>query len=69
MALYETQILQLSENQAEAALLAYRSDAGDFSDVMRAHVNNLDTRLKHIGLQIERAQSYAVLANLGGLAR
>ncbi len=69
MALYEAQILQLSENQAEAALLAYQSDAGDFSDVMRAHVNNLDTRLEHIGLQIERAQSYAVLANLGGLAR
>jgi outer membrane protein TolC len=69
IALYEAQILQLSKNQAEAALLAYQSDAGDFSDVMRAQVNNLDTRLEHIGLQIERAQSYAVIANLGGLAR
>ncbi len=69
MVLYETKILQLSENQAEAALLAYQSDAGDFSDVMRAQVDNLDTRLEHIGLQIERAQSYAVIANLGGLAR
>ena len=68
MVLYETKILQLSESQAEAALLAYQSDAGDFSDAMRAHVSNLDTRLEHIGLQIERAQSYAVLANLGGLS-
>ena len=69
MVLYETKILQLSENQAEAALLAYQSNAGDFSDVMRAHVSNLDARLEHFGLQIERAQSYAVLANLGGLSR
>ncbi len=69
MVLYETKILQLSENQAEAALLAYQSNAGDFSDAMRAHVNNLDVRLEHIGLRIERAQSYAVLANLGGLSR
>ena len=69
IALYEAQILQLSKNQAEAALLAYQSDAGDFSDVMRAQVNNLDTRLEHIGIQIERAQSYAVIANLGGLSR
>lgn len=67
--LYESQILALSEEHARAALLAYQSDAGDFADVMRGHIDDLNTRLDHIRLQVERAQSYAVLANLGGLPR
>jgi hypothetical protein len=50
-------------------LLAYQSDAGDFSDVMRGRLDELNTRLEHIRLQVERAKSYAVLANLGGLER
>ena len=67
LALYDTQILEQSKGQAQAALLAYQSDAGDFADVMRAWIDDLDTRLDHIRLQVQRAQSYAVLANLGGL--
>ena len=67
--LYEQQILALSKSQAEAALLAYQSDSGDFSDVLEAYIVDLDTRLQHIRLRVERAQAYAVLANLGGLAR
>jgi len=67
--LYESQILALSEDHARAALLAYQSDAGDFADVMRGHIDDLNTRLDHVRLQVERAQSYAVLANLGGLPR
>ncbi len=65
--LYESRILEQSQGQAEAALLAYQSDAGDFSDVMRGYIDDLNTRLEHIRLQVERAQSYATLANLGGL--
>jgi len=67
LALYETQILEQSTGQAEAALLAYQSDTGDFADVMRGYIDDLNTRLEHIRLQVERAQSYATLANLGGL--
>ena len=67
LALYETQILEQSKGRAQAALLAYQSDAGDFSDVMRAWIDDLNIRIEHIRLQVERAQSYAVLANLGGL--
>jgi outer membrane protein TolC len=67
LALYETQILDQSKGRAQAALLAYQSDAGDFSDVMRAWIDDLNIRTEHIRLQVERAQSYAVLANLGGL--
>ncbi len=69
LSLYETRILQQSDGQAQAALLAYQSDAGDFSDVMRGYIDHLNTRLEHIRLQVERAQSYAALANLGGLPR
>jgi len=67
--LYERQILAQAEDRARAALAAYQSDAGDFDDVMRGHIDDLNTRLEHIRLQVERAQSYAVLANLGGFPR
>ena len=69
IALYESLILGLSENQAQAALLAYQSEVGDFADVMRGYVDDLNTRLDHVRLQIERGQSFTVLANLGGLTR
>lgn len=67
--LYERLILTQAEDQANASLLAYQSDAGDFADVMRGFIDNLNTRLDHGRLQIDRAQSYAVLVNLGGLPR
>ena len=67
LALYESQILGQSTNHAEAALLAYQSDKADFADVMRAYVDDLDTNIEFIKLQVERAQTYAAVANLGGL--
>lgn len=69
IALYEERILSQVEGRAAAALLAYQSDAGDFSDVMRGYIDGLDTRLELVRLEVERARSYAVLANLGGLHR
>ena len=65
--LYEQQILVQTEQQAEAAMLAYQSEAGDFADVMRGSINVLNVRLDRMRLKIERSQSYAVLANLGGV--
>lgn len=67
--LYEQQILSQASDHAQAALVAYQSDASDFADVMRGYINDLNTRVDHIRLQVERAQSYAVLANLGGFPR
>ena len=67
LGLYETQILDQSKRQAQAALLAYQSDTGNFSDVMRGFIDDLNTRIEHVRLQVQRAQSYAALANLGGL--
>lgn len=67
LALYDSRILNQARSNAEASMLSYRSDSGDFADVMRAYIDDLNTRIDHIRLQVERAQSYAVLANLGGL--
>ena len=67
--LYQRMILGVSADNARAALAAYKSDAGDFAEVMRAYVDDLDTRLDYIRLRVERAQSYALLANLGGISR
>jgi outer membrane protein TolC len=67
LALFETQILGFSAGQAEAALIAYQADTGDFADVMRSSIDDLNTRLDHVRLQVERGRSYAALANLGGL--
>jgi hypothetical protein len=64
--LYDSRILGQARDHAEASLLAYQSDRGDFADVMRGYVNDLNARTDHIRLQVKRAQSYAVLANLGG---
>ena len=69
LTLYETRILEQSDGQAQAALLAYQSDAGDFSDVMHGYIDNLNTRLDYTRLQVDRAQSYAMLANLGGISQ
>ena len=66
LALYDSRILEQSTAQARAALLAYQSDTGDFADVMRSYIDELNTRLDHIRLQVDRAQSHAALASLGG---
>jgi len=69
LSLYDSRILDQASDNAEASLLAYQSDRGDFAEVMRAYVDDLNTRIDHIRLQGESAQSYAVLANLGGIPR
>ena len=67
--LYERLILIQATEQSGAALSAYQSDAGDFADVMRGAIDVLNARVDHVRLRVERAQSYAVLANLGGLTQ
>ena len=65
--LYEKQILQQAGDNAQASLVAYQSDAADFADVMRGYIDDLNTRVDYTRLLVERAKSYAVLANLGGI--
>ncbi|MEQ8486756.1 MAG: TolC family protein [Pseudomonadales bacterium] len=66
--LYQQAILQQSEEHAQAALSAYRSEAGDFADVMRGYIDDLNARLELVRLRVERAKALAALANLGGLS-
>lgn len=67
LALFEERILAQVREHAAAALDAYRSDTADFADVMRAYIDDLDTRTEFLRLSTERAMSYAALAYLGGL--
>ena len=69
IALYEQRILGQAREHAQATLVAYQSDTGDFADVMRGFINDLNTRVELIKLQVERGQSYAMLANLGGFSQ
>lgn len=67
LTLYEQQIISQTQEQAQAALMAYQSETGDFSEVMRGYIANLNAQLDYERLQIEHAQSYAMLAALGGI--
>ncbi len=67
LALYETELIGMSEHQADAALLAYRNDVADFADVIRSYLELVETQLEHHRISTQRAQSFAALANLGGL--
>jgi len=67
--LYEQQILSQARDHARASLVAYQSDTADFADVMRGYIDDLNTRVDYIRLQVEQAQSYAAIANLGGIPR
>ena len=67
LALFEERILLQVRAHALASLDGYQSDTADFADVMRAYVDDLETRTEFIQLSVERASSYAALAYLGGL--
>jgi outer membrane protein TolC len=69
LALYEERILVQARDHAQAALLAYQNDRGNFADVMRGYIDDLNTRIDYVRLNVEREQAYAVLANLGGIPR
>lgn len=69
LALYDEQILAQTDTNAEVALHAYQNDRGDFADVMRARIDDLNARIDRVRLQVEQAKSFAMLSNLGGLSR
>jgi outer membrane protein TolC len=67
--LYEERILVQARDHAQAALLAYQNDRSDFADVMLGYIDDLNTRIDYVRLNVEHEQAYAVLANLGGIPR
>ncbi len=55
--LYRTRLLQESHEQAEAALGAYTSDDGDFSEVLRARIAELDANIDYLNLQVDQRKT------------
>ncbi|MGY0219560.1 TolC family protein [Endozoicomonadaceae bacterium StTr2] len=64
VALYRSQLLPQVQNQAEAALSAYQSDASSFSDVIQAYKARLNMTIEYIRLQADSRQSAARLQYL-----
>lgn len=60
-ALYENQLLKEAHNQAEASLTAYTHDAGDFSEVVRARIAELNTSIDFLNIQIDQLITIAQL--------
>lgn len=59
---YRTAILPALRERAESALTAYTTDEGDFADVMRARIDQLNTELEYITLQFDTLKADAQLA-------
>ena len=57
--LYNKLLLPQARQQAQAAMLAYQSDQGKFSDVMRAYMDDLNSKLDERRIAIDLAQTKA----------
>lgn len=57
--LYRDLLLPQSRQQSQASLLAYQSDRGSFSDVIRAYMDNLNAKLdeRRIATDIQKARA------------
>lgn len=60
-ALYEDRLLQEIHDQAEAALTAYTNDVGDFAEVVRARIAELNANIDYLNITIDRLQTVAEL--------
>ncbi|GIX21313.1 MAG: hypothetical protein KatS3mg121_0096 [Gammaproteobacteria bacterium] len=65
--MYRDRLLDESRGQREAALAAYRNGLADFTEVMRAALSELDTRLAELRLAVDRAKAFADIDELAGL--
>ena len=57
--LYNKLLLPQAKQQARASLLAYKSDRGDFADVMRAYIDELNANLDERRIAVDHLQSKA----------
>ena len=64
VAVYDEDILRKAEAAADAALAAYRSEAGDLAAVVRSQIELLDMQLERLELDAERHRARAELAYL-----
>lgn len=67
--LYSERLLAQMHEQSEAALSAYTSVEGDFAEVVRARIDELNARVEAVGIRVERQRAIARLNYyLAGLA-
>ncbi len=57
--LYNKLLLPQARQQTQASLLAYQSDRGDFADVMRAYIDDLNVKLDERRIAVDHLQSIA----------
>lgn len=56
---YQDYLMPQVHDQADAILASYRSDGGDFAEVVRAHIAELNTRVMALQLKVERQKTLA----------
>jgi outer membrane protein TolC len=57
--LYQQYLLPQIQDQADATLAAYTSDGGDFAEVMRARIGELNTKIMALQLKVKRQKTLA----------
>lgn len=57
--LYRQKLLKQSHQQAEAALTAYTNDDGDFSEVVRAKIAELNTKVSALQIDVDALKTVA----------
>lgn len=60
-ALYKKRLLQEIHDQAEASLTAYTNDVGDFAEVVRARISELNVNIDYLNITIDRLQAITEL--------
>lgn len=59
--LYEQRLLREIHAQAEASLTAYTNDTGDFSEVVRARIAELNANIDFLNINVDRLKTIAEL--------
>jgi outer membrane protein TolC len=59
--LYQSRLLQEMQEQADASLTAYTTDDGDFSEVMRARIDELNARIDALDIEVDRLKTISQL--------
>lgn len=59
--LYQDKLLPQVKRQAKAALNGYESDNGSFTEVIRARISELNTRIEYLDIQVEQLRQIAQL--------
>ncbi|MFC3093260.1 transporter [Alteromonas sediminis] len=61
LVIYKQQILPQMSQQAEAALNAYTNDTGDFAEVVRARIAELDASVTAVNIEVSKRKALAAI--------